>query len=204
VSSRPEPVAILLESLLRKDFERLKGVFDPGVRFRALAPGESVDVGSADEAARVFRRWFADKDELALVLSDAEPLGDRTQLRYRLRLRRNGEPLLVEHRLCGDVEDDRFVSLDLLCSGFRPCGPAPGAGSVHRFEAGELGCGTGLPREFRARLGQIPVGHQLEVVTRDPAAREDLPSMARMLGHRVVAMDSSPDGEITIRVERGK
>jgi TusA-related sulfurtransferase len=202
VSSRPGPVATLLESLLRKDFERLTDALDPRVRFRALAPGESVDVGSADEAARVFRRWFADKDEIELVLSEAEPLGERTQLRYRLRLRRNGEPLLVEHRLCGDVEDDRFVSLDLLCSGFRPCGPPPGAGTVHRFEAGELGCGTGLPREFRARLGQIPVGHQLEVVTRDPAAREDLPSLARMLGHRVVATDSGPDGEITIRVER--
>lgn len=204
MSSRPEPVAILVESLLRKDFERLKGVLEPGVRFRALAPGESVDVGSADEAVSAFRRWFGDKDELELVLSEAEPLVDRIQLRYRLRLRRNGEPFLVEHRLCGDVDDGRFVALDLLCSGFRPCGPAPGAGAVHRFEAGELGCGTGLPREFRARLGQIPVGHQLEVVTRDPAAKEDLPSLARMLGHRVVAMDSGPDGEIKIRVERGK
>lgn len=204
MSSRPEPVAILLESLLRKDFERLKGVLDPGVRFRALAPGESVDVGSADEAVGVFRKWFGDKDEVELVLSEAEPLVDRIQLRYRLRLRRNGEPFLVEHRLCGDVEGGRFVSVDLLCSGFRPCGPAPGAGTVHRFETGGLGCGTGLPREFRARLGQIPVGHQLEVVTRDPAAREDLPSLARMLGHRVVATDSGPDGEITIRVERVK
>lgn len=195
---------MLLEFLLRRDFEGLKGVLAPGVRFRALAPGESVDVGSADEAVGVFRKWFADKDELVLVLSEAEPLVDRIQLRYRLRLRRNGEPFLVEHRLCGDVEDGRFVSVDLLCSGFRPCGPAPGAGSIHRFETGGLGCGTGLPREFRARLGQIPVGHQLEVVTRDPAAREDLPSLARMLGHRVVATDSGPDGEITIRVERVK
>ena len=53
MSSRPEPVAILLESLLRKDFEGLLGALDPRVRFRALAPGESVDVGSADEAVRV-------------------------------------------------------------------------------------------------------------------------------------------------------
>lgn len=204
MSSKPEPVAILLESLLGKDFERLSSVLDPRVRFRALAPGESVDLGSADEAVGVFRKWFADKDELVLVLSEAEPLVDRIQLRYRLRLRKNSELFLVEHRLCGDIEDGRFVALDLLCSGFRPCGPAPGAGTVHRFETGGLGCGTGLPREFRARLGQIPVGHQLEVVTRDPAAREDLPSLARMLGHRVTAMDSGPDGEITIRVERVK
>jgi TusA-related sulfurtransferase len=163
-----------------------------------------VDVNSAAEAVGVFRRWFGDKQDLELVEAEGEQLVDRTQFRYRLRLRRNGEPCLVEHRACGDLEGGRFVALDLLCSGFRPCGVPEGAGSVHRFDAGELGCGTGLPREFRARLAQVPIGHQLEVVTHDPSAREDLPSLTRMLGHRVVAIDSGPDGEITIRVERTK
>ena len=204
MSSRPPAVGTFLEALLLKDFERLQGALDPAVRFRALAPGETVDVSSAAEAAGAFRKWFGDKDELELVESEAEEVVDRTQFRYRLRLRKNGEPYIVEHRLCGDLEGGRFVALDLLCSGFRPCGVSAAGGSVHRFEAGELGCGTGLPREFRARLSQIPIGHQLEVVTRDPSAREDLPSLARMLGHRVVAIDSRPDGEITIRVERAK
>ena len=45
--------------------------------------------------------------------------------------------------------------------------------SVHRFDAGDLGCGSGLPREFRARIGQIPIGHILEIVTKDPSAKED-------------------------------
>lgn len=204
MSSRLEPVARLLDAVIRKDFEGLKSVLHPDVRFRALAPGESVDVGTADEAARVFRRWFADKDGLELVDSEAGPIVDRAQLRYRLRLLRNGEPCLVEHRLFGDLEEERFVSLDLLCSGFRPCGPAPAQGSVHRFEAGELGCATGLPREFRARLVQIPIGHLLEVRTRDAAAKEDLPALARMLGQRVVAIDAGPDGQTRICVERVK
>lgn len=202
--STPEAVSTLVEALLAKDFERLPDAFDPRVRFRALAPGESVDVHSAQDAALAFRRWFADKDEPELVLSEVEDIVDRTQVRYRLLVRRGGEPLLVEHRLCGDLEAGRFVALDLLCSGFRPCGVSTPAGSVHRFETADLGCGTGLPREFRARIGQIPVGHRLEVVTRDPAAREDLPSLARMLGHRVVGVEKGADGAVTIRVERAR
>jgi TusA-related sulfurtransferase len=204
VSSSPPAVAILVDAVRLKDFERLASALDPAVRFRALAPGEAVDVGSATEAVSVFRKWFADKDDLELVESESEEVVDRIQFRYRLHLRRAGVPYVVEHRLCGDLERGRFATLDLLCSGFRPRGAAATAGSVHRFDAGDLGCGTGLPREFRTRLGQIPIGHQLEVVTRDAAAREDLPSLTRMLGHKVVAVDTRPDGEINIRVERVK
>jgi TusA-related sulfurtransferase len=204
VIAQPPAVAHLVEALLAKDFERLESVFHPAVRFRALAPGEAVDVCSGTEAAGAFRRWFADKDDLRLVLSESEEVVDRLQFRYRLHLRRGDESYVVEHRLCGGLEAGRFVDLDLLCTGFRPLGVPVAGGTVHRFLAGDLGCGTGLPREFRTRLGQIPVGHQLEVVTRDASAREDLPSLARMLGHRVVAIDSRPGGEIAIRVERAR
>jgi TusA-related sulfurtransferase len=204
VSATPPVVETLVRALLRKDFERLETAFDPAVHFRALAPGESLDVRSAAEAAGAFRRWFSDKEDLELVRSESEELVDRVRFQYRLHLRRKDESYVVEHSLCGDVEKGRFVSIDLLCSGFRPRGVSAAGGSVHRFEAGDLGCGTGLPREFRTRLGQIPIGHQLEVVTRDASAREDLPSLARMLGHRVVAIDSGPDGAITIRVERAR
>jgi TusA-related sulfurtransferase len=75
-------------------------------------------------------------------------------------------------------------------------------GGVHCFDAGELGFGTGLPRELRALLDQIAVGQFLEVVTRDPSAREDLPSMSRMLGHRVRSVDSGPEGNTLTTVER--
>ncbi|TMI24492.1 hypothetical protein E6H36_08350 [Candidatus Bathyarchaeota archaeon] len=34
-----------------------------------------------------------------------------------------------------------------------------------------------LPEEFRRRIEGIPIGNILEVVTRDPSAKEDLPSL---------------------------
>ena len=61
---------------------------------------------------------------------------------------------------------------------------------------------TGLPREFRTRLSQIPIGHVIEVITGDPSAREDIPSLARLLGHQVRSVESGADGRIRIQVER--
>lgn len=74
---------------------------------------------------------------------------------------------------------------------------------VHDFDAGELGCSTGLPAEVRRRLSALAVGERLRIVTRDPSAREDIPALARLLGQRVLAVD--PDGDTTvITVERAR
>ena len=75
---------------------------------------------------------------------------------------------------------------------------------VHAFDAGDLGCGTGLPREFLARMRAIPVGDVLRTVVSDPAAREDLPALVRMLGHTVRSMETAADGRLVITVERLK
>jgi len=44
----------------------------------------------------------------------------------------------------------------------------------------------------------------LKVVVRDPAAKEDLPSLARMLGQQILSIDSTADGRQIITVERKK
>jgi SAM-dependent methyltransferase/TusA-related sulfurtransferase len=77
-----------------------------------------------------------------------------------------------------------------------------GVGTIHHFDAGNMGCASGLAEEFRRRLEAIPLGDQLEVVARDPAAREDLPSLARMLGHQVDSMTTRGDGALVMSVER--
>ncbi len=77
-------------------------------------------------------------------------------------------------------------------------------GEVHEFDAGDLGCATGLPKQFLARIRAIPVGHLLRTVVTDPAAREDLPALARMLGQAVRSIETEADGRLTITVERLK
>lgn len=194
--------SIWIEALARRDFDQLESLLVPDVRFRALVPGEQVAVVGAREAVACYRRWFGDKVDFELLDSHAGMLVDRAGVRFRARVRRDGCSYVVDQVLWGDMEHGRFVTFDLVCSGFRPEGSQPAGASKHLFDAGDLGCGTGLPREFRTRLAQIPVGHVLEVVTRDASAKEDLPSMARLLGHTVRSVETGSDGRHIIQVER--
>ncbi len=79
-----------------------------------------------------------------------------------------------------------------------------GPGRVHTFDAGELSCATGLAAEFRSRIQQIPLGDELVVTTADPSAKEDLPPLARMMGHAVRSIETARDGSLVIDVERGR
>lgn len=193
-----------IKALARHDFEALSAALDPSLQFRALVPGEDVIIGSAPEAVASFRRWFEDATDLEVIDKHSAMLVDRLQLRFRARLRKKGQPYLIDQSLWATLDDGKFVAVDLLCSGFRPEPVVAANESVHVFDAGDLGCGTGLPREFRTRMKQIPVGHILEVLSRDPSSKEDLPSLARLLGYQVRSVEPGPDGKHRIRVERSK
>lgn len=75
--------------------------------------------------------------------------------------------------------------------------------AVARFDAGDRGCGDGLAQEFRRQMDAVAVGERLRVTVRDPSAKADIPSVARMLGHRVVSEEPLADGRLVITVERG-
>ena len=200
----PSAAGAFLDALASLNFDALESTLDPAVRFRALVPGEAISTTTAAETAACFRRWFGDKTDIEMLDRQVDVLADKVRLGFRARLKKNGQPHLVVQQLCGDLENGRFASLDLLCGGFVPEAAAPSDDATHVFDAGDLGCGSGLPREFRAQLTLIPVGHTLEVVTGDPSAREDLPSMARLLGQQVQSVETGADGRIRIRVERVK
>jgi TusA-related sulfurtransferase len=72
------------------------------------------------------------------------------------------------------------------------------------FDAGNLGCASGLAQEFRRQIAGVAVGDSLAVVVADPSAKEDLPALARLLGHTVKSTQTLDDGRLTITVERGK
>lgn len=81
--------------------------------------------------------------------------------------------------------------------------PAADAGT-HHFDAGSLGCADGLAQEFRRRILAIPLGDKLVVETIDPAAKEDLPPLARMMGHIIRSIESPGEGRLLITVERAR
>ena len=70
-------------------------------------------------------------------------------------------------------------------------------------DLGDLTC-THVPMEFRRTMQSVDVGDVIEFLMRDPSAKEDLPPLARMMGHRVLAEEERGDGVLSVVVERAK
>jgi TusA-related sulfurtransferase len=193
-----------VEALAVRDFEALRTLLSEDIRFRFLVPpGPQQEIGASATAGR-FISWFRDANELELQASTVDCVADRLAVSYRFRLHDSDGWQVIEQHLMADIgSDGRLETIDLLCSGFRPLAQ-PAAGRVHDFDAANLGCADGLAGEFRRRIRAIPVGDVLVVTARDPAAKEDLPPLARMMGHSVRSVETPGDGRLLITVERGQ
>jgi TusA-related sulfurtransferase len=198
----------LAKAIAARDQVEISSAIARDARFRYLIPpGPGQAQGTADIAAK-FLEWFGDAAVIRIESILAEPLADRTSLGYRFLLHEQDGWKEVEQRLYLDVDENGLISaIDLLCSGFRPVEDPDAAGTseqMHRFDAGTLGCADGLAQEFRRRILAIPTGDVLVVHTSDPAAKEDLPPLARMMGHTVRSIEPSGNGQLLISVERGR
>ena len=191
-------------ALADRDAQRLESCLGPEVRLRALVPSGLQEERGPAAVARRFMGWFEDAETVQVLDKSEHSVVDRLHLRYRFReLYSDGASDLIEQEAFCDLEEGRIVSIDLLCSGHLPQVSSPDT-AIRRFDAGDLGCGSGLPQEFRRLMQAIPMGSTLEVSTHDPSAREDLPSLARLLGHRVVSVDDASDGSTVVSVQRGR
>jgi TusA-related sulfurtransferase len=198
----------LVDALARLDHGAAARGMVPTVRLRALLPGGPTEAQGPDAVATRMAGWFAGVDEVDALESSARPAGGRWVVTLRLRVRPHrsaatGGWAVVEQHAFVDAGDDGVELIDLLCSGFR-AEPEPSAPRVHHFDAGQLGCADGLAAEFRRRIREIPVGDVLEVVARDPAAREDLPSLARLMGHAVLSVEAPEEGCLVFTMERAR
>lgn len=194
----------LLDALTAREFAAARALLADDVRFRMLVPDQLMTESDADGTIGRFKGWFGDADPFEVETSSSGEVEGRPTITYRFRLRDGGGWKVIEQHLMLDVdEDSRITGIDLLCSGFRSTAVTE-AGDVHHFDAGDLGCADGLAGEFRRQIQQIPVGHVLVVSTRDPAAKVDLPPLARMMGHLVRSTETGGDGRLLVTVERGR
>jgi TusA-related sulfurtransferase len=199
-----EVAAAFLHALAAREFTAAQAVLAPDVRLRMLVPPGFMTDEGAEATIGWFRSWFAEADPFQVEGSSADEVEGRAAVTYRFRLRRADGWRLIEQHLMLDVgADGRVEAIDLLCSGFRPIA-ADEPGNEHQYDAGDLGCADGLAREFRRQIQRIPVGHVLVVSTHDAAAKEDLPSLARLMGHVVRSIEAADDGRLLVSVERGR
>ena len=196
--------AAFLNALTAREFTTVRALLADDVRFRMLVPSGLMTESAADATIERFIGWFGDANPFEVETSSSGEVEGRAAIIYRFRLRDAGGWQAIEQHLMLNVDaDGRVEAIDLLCSGFRSiavCDPT----HVHRFDAGDLGCADGLAGEFRTHMQQIPLGDVLVVSTRDPAAKEDLPPLARMMGHVVRSIEAPGDGRLLVSVERGR
>jgi TusA-related sulfurtransferase len=199
-----EVAAAFLDALAAREFTAVRSLLADHVRFRMLLPqGPATEAGAQATIGR-FLGWFSEADTFETESSSVGELEGRGTVAYRFHLHDALGWRVIEQHLMLDVgTDGRVEAIDLLCSGFRSIVVDAPEG-VHAFDAGDLGCADGLAGEFRRRVQQIPVGHVLVVSTRDPAAKEDLPPLARMMGHVVRSVEALGDGRLLVSVERGR
>ena len=186
--------------LAARDFDRLAGKLAEDAEGRLLLPYGLEEPKGRDAIVGHFKRWFGSATRFELASSGEEAVGHRHRVTWRLRVEREGRREVIEQLVYLDLGPHGIRKIDLLCSGFQLEAAKP----VMHFDAGAMGCADGLAQEFRQQISEVPVGALLEVVVRDPAAKEDLPSLARLLGHQVRSIDSTADGRQIITVERTK
>jgi TusA-related sulfurtransferase len=181
---------------------RLEACFHPEARMRALVPSGFQELGGRKSVVARLISWFENAEEIQVVEKNIYRVADRLHIRYRFRERySDGDSEIIEQDAYCDLRKGQIIALNLLCSGHRPEARDQTEG-VHYFDAGNLGCSSGLPEEFRRQIDAIPIGSALEVLARDPSAKEDLPSLARLLGHQVMSVKASPDGSTILVVQR--
>src|ERR1700716_470064 len=192
---------LFIERLTVLDFEGMAALMAPGAVARFLLPRGPEEQHGPDGIIRRFWDWFGSASRFDKVSTSDEATVGRRRLSWRFRVvRASGFAELIEQLAFMDVGPEGIERLDLVCSGFEAEPVAAASHEVQVFDAGNLGCADGLAQEFRRRMSGVAVGASLAVVVMDPSAKEDLPPLARLLGHTVKSTQTLGDGRLTITV----
>jgi TusA-related sulfurtransferase/uncharacterized OsmC-like protein len=62
------------------------------------------------------------------------------------------------------------------------------------FDGGDLDCGSGLALLIREHMLEVPEGEVLEVKSREPTVRDDLPPWCQLTGHEYLGALEAEDG----------
>jgi TusA-related sulfurtransferase len=191
------------ELLAARDFDRLAASLASDAHARFLLPHGLEEYDGRDAIVARIRTWFGSATVFDLTSSTEDEVGKRHRITWRFSVVRDGSRQVIEQLVYLDLGHQGVERIDLLCSGFQ-AEPSVDAGPTQIFDAGDMGCADGLAQEFRRQIAKVSIGGSLEVVVSDPAAKEDLPSLARLLGQRITSTEVHDDGRLTITVERQK
>jgi hypothetical protein len=109
-----------LEALSRRDYDGLASRFKEDGRMRGLVPPGLREAEGREAIAERSRIWNSGGEDWELVESDTEELADVIRLRWRVA---STDPELgrtvYEQTAYAEIDDDRIVWMNLVCSGDR-------------------------------------------------------------------------------------
>ena len=202
-TAEPAPARKFLKLLAARDFERLAAFLASDAHARFLLPHGLEEYDGRDAIVARIKSWFGSASVFDLAASTQDQVGMRHRISWRFNVVRDGLRQVIEQLVYLDLGPKGIEQVDLLCSGFQ-AEPSVDVGPTQIFDAGDMGCADGLAQQFRRQIAKVSIGGSLEVVVSDPAAKEDLPSLARLLGQRITSTEAHDDGRLTITVERQK
>lgn len=112
----------LVEAVVARDFERARGLLDPGIDFRAMTPSRIWEADGPAEVEGVLRAWLADPDEEIddVEATAPETIEDTQRVGWRVRGRGADGPFVFEQQAYLRETGGRIGWLRVMCSGTRP------------------------------------------------------------------------------------
>lgn len=115
------PPQAFVDQLIARNFEQLARTLAPDVVARFLLPRGTDEAVGARAVTRRLEGWFGSAWGFTVLTTDAEQVGRRWRLRWKLRMSRDGKSTeLIEQVAFVDEGPAGISRLDLLCSGFLP------------------------------------------------------------------------------------
>ncbi len=139
-----------VEALVRGDFDSMRSMLHPDVRFRGLSPHKFLKASRSDPIGgviRAFRLWFYEGEGFdgdhpeELLLCSVMPYGDGGRFKLSYRIREKSREMseffrseytaeiaddadwVVEQEAYYDVVDGKIAWMIVLCGGYQPLAP---------------------------------------------------------------------------------
>ena len=112
----------LVDAVVRRDFERARGLLAPDIDFRAMTPKRIWEAEGPAEVEDVLRAWLADPEEEIDSVEATAPVTveDTQRVGWRVRGRGADGGFVFEQQAYLRERGGRIGWLRIMCTGTRP------------------------------------------------------------------------------------
>jgi hypothetical protein len=112
-----------VRALAGKDAPTLKGLFQPGVDFRAMTPNKYFELTNHEAVVDevMLGKWFEPEDRITDVLQvETSRVGSRDRVAYRFAVSSPDGEYVVEQQAYYETTDGRISWIRIMCAGYLP------------------------------------------------------------------------------------